>query len=85
LLRDRSIVCVEIGPENRPSMPALENLSMLLPDDYCFLHVNKRNIGPIRVSSLEDTTAEDFTRFDGNLFCCPTEKHRWFRQRKPQQ
>jgi FkbM family methyltransferase len=74
LLRTRPIISIEIGDENRATLPTLQALASLLPPDYEFKRVRIDTFVFLRRGELEDITAAAFPSFDGNVFCVPVER-----------
>jgi FkbM family methyltransferase len=79
---NRPIVCVEIGDENRASIPSLVSLEALLPENYVFMCVCYKKLMLFRFSQFRTLGGAEFAYFDGNLFCIPKEKVPWFAKRR---
>jgi FkbM family methyltransferase len=77
LVRDRPIVCIEIGNENRQAMPTLDALASLLPERYIFRAIRRQEILIYRRSRIAELVPQAFKQFDGNLFCLPEERRTW--------
>ena len=74
LIRDRPVVSVEIGDENRAAIPTLAALAAMLPSSYSFRAIGYHTGAFTRRARLGALEAERFVRFDGNLFCVPSER-----------
>jgi len=74
IARCRPFICLEIGPENRDTLPNLNSLRTLIPSNYVFIRVSVINFFIFRFFSLTIVSDDDFKSLDGNLFCVPEEK-----------
>jgi FkbM family methyltransferase len=83
LQRDRPVVSVELGSENRDGVPDLAALQALLPVNYSFYRVRLDNWLLVRQASLAQLDARSFAGFDGNLFCLPQERSHWLTGEAP--
>lgn len=79
LIRYRPIVSVEIGSENRESIPSIARLASMLPPDYVFHRIAYRHVGLLRFARIAVLPDKDYPNFDGNLFCAPRENEAWLR------
>jgi FkbM family methyltransferase len=75
--RNRPLICIEIGDENRTSIPTLSALASLLPERYAFRRVRHDNVLLFRRPRLDTLDANEFSAFDGNTFCVPEERLDW--------
>lgn len=69
----RPILSVEIGNENRETIPTLESLAALLPVRYGFRMMRHDRRFLFLLPRLVRLTEEEFSRVDGNVFCVPEE------------
>lgn len=74
--RCRPILCVEVGAENRHEIPELAALANLLPANYVFRRVRFFDLVFVRFARLVSLDHSDFSGFEGNVFCIPTERAR---------
>jgi FkbM family methyltransferase len=83
LARSRPLVCVEIGDENRESIPTLSALASLLPERYVFRRTLYDNLLLFRRARLETLNPDGFDTFDGNALCVPEEHLGWLERTGP--
>lgn len=74
LLRNRPVVGVEIGDENRLSIPTLSALQELLPPDYIYYRLQTDILLIFKRAYWVKLTPPEFKFVDGNVFCVPREK-----------
>lgn len=77
LERDRPILCVEVGAENRQAIPTLAALAALLPVNYDFRCVRFDDLVVMRRAHLTALDPSAFPSFEGNVFCMPAEHAPW--------
>lgn len=77
LERNRPILCVEVGAENRQAIPTLAALAALLPVNYEFRYVRIDDLIVLRRARLTVLDRSAFPSFEGNVFCAPAEHALW--------